>query len=251
MAYQGDLAPSALRGASTGLSPYYGLHIGIDLGGWAALEVQLNNGSISADDKNQTQEGRRIRNLNFRSPITDYGALLTVGLPFQWNKKNFGIRPYIGIGWSQIHFNPQGLYQGQWIPLQPLGTEGQGLDRYPDRLPYNLTTQGVLFKAGFSFRFNQNFYIRLEGGLQTTETDYLDDVSTSYPDLDYLSEERGIIAREMSFKGLGNLPNSGTIRGNPNENDFYIHFQFKVGYTLTFASLKDYNQRRKVKCPGY
>ena len=250
-AYQGDLAPSSLRGAVGKLGYYSGLFIAVRPLKWVELEVQSNVGQLSADDRNQLNESRRLRNLHFKSSTLDYGIKLNFLLPIYWSNHKHLISPYAGIGYSRIHFNPKARDDyGRWVDLQPLRTEGQGLDRYPDQTPYSLSTHGAVLSAGIRYFYSSGISIRVEGAVHTTQTDYLDDVSTSYPDLNYLEEIVGGLARDMSYRGLYESgPGEGAGRGNPNENDWFISLQVKIGYTITFASLSDNRNRRKVLCP--
>ena len=57
--------------------------------------------------------------------------------------------PYVTGGAAVFTFNPKAEYNGEWVALQPLGTEGQGLPQYPDRKKYSLIRWlhfGVVFQ---------------------------------------------------------------------------------------------------------
>jgi hypothetical protein len=60
-----------------------------------------------------------------------------------------------------------------------LSTEGQGI--YPDKKPYSLWQPTIPFGGGVKFAITENLRIGFEIGLRKLFTDYLDDVSTSYP----------------------------------------------------------------------
>jgi hypothetical protein len=71
----------------------------------------------------------------------------------------------------------------------------------------------------------------LEYGIRRTFTDYIDDVSTAYPnDPNKLTTT----AQALSNRNINNKNRSiwGTQRGNPNKNDFYTHTSFTVTVRL-------------------
>jgi hypothetical protein len=72
-----------------------------------------------------------------------------------------------------------------------------------------------------------NKRIALELGIRSTNTDYLDDVSTTYVDANLLEQNKGGTSQRLAFRGdeLNNgqsYPRDGAIRGNPNNNDWYL-----------------------------
>lgn len=150
--------------------------------------------------------------------------------------------PYIFAGGGFFRFNPQAEIDGQWYNLQRLGTEGQRSDLYPDRKPYSLSSNVILFGLGYKFNITRMFTGALEWGMRRTGTDYLDDVSTTYPDPSVF--DTNPIAMTLHDQSLENRgENAGFQRGNPNTNDWYSF----VGIVLTFR-IKDFSWHR---CPAY
>ena len=78
-----------------------------------------------------------------------------------------------------VRTNPD--YYSQWIDLQPLGTEGQGTTAYPDRKKYSRTQIAIPMGGGVKISLNDNLNIAFSFSARKTYTDYLDDVSTTYP----------------------------------------------------------------------
>ena len=77
--------------------------------------------------------------------------------------------------------------------------------------------------------------IGIDIGARKTNTDYLDDVSTSYPDLQELAENNGMLAAQLSdrtaeFTGVPSQIQEGTQRGNPVYNDWYFMGGVTVAY---------------------
>ena len=89
---------------------------------------------------------------------------------------------------------------------------------------------GIGFKIGLNKRTN----LGIETGIRQTFTDYLDDVSGVYPDIEKLSEKSPFSAtlsyRTPEFYGGKEQPNpKGQRRGDNYKTDLY----FFTGLTLT------------------
>ena len=169
-------------------------------------------------------EGALISEFNFQP----YGGGAT---EYKWT-------PYIFGGIAIFHFNPQAQYTDAmgntlWADLQPLHTEGQGTNAYPDRRPYRLTQLSVPFGVGVRLRASKYLSFTAEYGLRATWTDYLDDVSTTYADPAVLRSEveNGILAASLADRS--EVPNQpGIKRGDDSLTDWYTYFNLSVGINL-------------------
>lgn len=118
-----------------------------------------------------------ITGLNFQSTI--YNAQLLL----EWNMvdANFGpstgLTPYLFGGVGGIFFESQGEYQGELLDLQPLGTEGQGLEGYEGK--YNQLNAAIPLGLGIRFWLGDRISLLVEGSTRFLFTDYLDDVSNT------------------------------------------------------------------------
>src|SRR5438034_1143268 len=128
--YQGDLSYKQITIDATrpgfGVLARYYFNPRIDVRG------SLNYGWISGDDKNYPDvenNERKYRNLSFRSHILELSGVAELNiLPFISNSHRYRFAPYVFGGLAVFHFNPKAYYNGQWVELQPLGTEGQTLN---------------------------------------------------------------------------------------------------------------------------
>jgi hypothetical protein len=80
---------------------------------------------------------------------------------------------------------PEAEIDGQWVPLQPLGTEGQGTTSWGEAYGVeSYATSGVSVPIGFGFKSNIGAFtaITFDWGVRKTWTDHLDDVSGLYAD---------------------------------------------------------------------
>lgn len=216
----------------------------------------------------------RYKNLDFFSPLTNFDMGIEINfLKYDTESDRNNFTPYIFGGLSVFKFNPQVEFQGRVYELQPLGTEGQGLTAYPDRKPYKLMSWSIPFGGGIKFQLGKIVSLGLDWTVHKTFTDYLDDVSSSYPDPALLAAEESPLAAMLSIRqfedeaalmglniqvdGNGMPVNQQDYlaymellstrtdgqRGNQNDMDWYG----VAGLTLTFKIVGP----RKETCPAY
>ena len=200
-----------------------------------ALKTQFYKGDISGSDANYTGLEIRKRNLSFRSTLIELGMQMEFSLANFGERETFRAAPYFFVGAGLFYFNPQTRFNGAWVSLQPLGTEGQGLPQYPEREPYSLIQPSIPMGIGFQLAIAKFSFIGFEIGFRKTFTDYLDDISQTYPDLDLLASHNPMAAilsfRSPEYTGTGLPLPSGESRGNPHNLDYY----FFGGVTVSTA----------------
>lgn len=231
--YGGDLVETDLEITET--NPAIGIIARYDFKPWFTLRGTLMAGSLSGSDVNAENIGRRKRNLSFRSPVYEFSIIPEFNIYSFKLKAGQAITPYVFIGGGVFYYNPKALYEGEWIDLQPLGTEGQGLPGYAAK--YNLIDFSIPFGMGLKFKVSEKATIGLEYGVRYTFTDYLDDVSTVYPDNEILaatSGERSAILsdRTSEYTGIPTVRAEDAIRGNPENPDVYYFFGTTVTINL-------------------
>ena len=188
-------------------------------------------GASDADSK----DGFAVnRNLSFQTNIYELSGIVEVNF-FKFQPGDFRwyapFTPYLFFGLAYFNMNPKGTYNGELIELQPLGTEGQGTSQN-DKKKYNLNQVSIPFGLGFKFSLAKRITMAFEYGVRKTFTDYMDDVSGNYVDPEVLAAESGQLAAEIadpSIEGTAFNNNSGTVRGNPYNKDWY----FYAGGTLS------------------
>lgn len=234
--YMGDLAPHAFIPGES--HPSYGA-LGIyNLNRWVSVKYGFFSGNISGSDARNAgaQLWRLKRNLSFRSPVIENSIQFQINL-FGWRSNNFASRitPYIQGGFGVFKFNPQAFYNGGWVDLQPLGTEGQGLPGFPT--PYKLTQLCFPIGGGIKYAINKNWSFSSDISFRKTMTDYLDDVSSNYADVNAILTLNGTVAADLSDRSneiFGtDKYQAGDQRGNPNDMDWYFYPGFTLNYTFT------------------
>ena len=193
-------------------------------------------GYIRGDDNRNTNDTVKLnRNLHFRSPIYELSGQVEFNfLPYETGNSLYPFTPFIFAGVSLFRFNPQAeASNGEWVALQPLGTEGQGTTAFQDRKKYALTQFSIPMGGGFKIAINKTFNIILEYGIRKTFTDYLDDVSSTYTGGNLI--DMSPLAVEMSDKSLNGPQAKDFQRGNTKNNDWYTF----TGITLSFKLLSE------------
>ncbi|GAB4419043.1 MAG: hypothetical protein OHK0039_31080 [Bacteroidia bacterium] len=199
-----------------------------------SLRVAVAHATLSAADSLSDDLGRQIRNLHFRNRLYE-GSGVIIWEP--WPDKRFGRRylkkpylgPYLLMGVGLYYHSPEAQYQGTWHALQPLGTEGQYLAD-SKVAPYSRIQVSLPLGAGIGLRFAPRWGIRLEMTYRYTFTDYLDDVSTEYPDIELLRAQSEIAAT-LSDRSGGLA--AGARRGSPTAKDAYATFSVQLEYFLS------------------
>jgi hypothetical protein len=249
--YLGDLTPSGLWTSLGEVNPHLGVFIRYNILGWVAIRGGLNYGKIGASDANANDGSQRVlRNLSFRSDIYEISLTAEINiLRYEAYNLRRPFSPYIFGGIAVFKFNPQTQYDGKWYDLQPLGTEGQGLDGYSSK--YNLTQFSIPLGFGIKFTKNDKWNFGFEFGMRKTFTDYLDDVSRYYPDFEELAHVNGEFAAELSWRGdelnpTADPPGKGSGRGDLTDLDWYIFTGFFFSYNL-FGNHYIETRRRKAK----
>jgi hypothetical protein len=196
-------------------------------------------GHIEGDDAFSKNIFERSRNLSFRSPILEGSANVEFNfLPYFHGSRTEFFTPYVFAGVSVFSFNPMAYYQNKWVELRPLGTEGQFKGE-----EYYAVQPAFSFGGGFKVDISSEWSVNIEIAARNASTDYLDDVSTVYPDRRDLARQRGNIAVALSDRSveLPPVPGSqigeeGSQRGNGKENDRYLFLQ--AGIVRYFGSLR-------------
>jgi hypothetical protein len=238
-----------------------------------SLRVAINFGKIEGADsliqgKGGLEEARKARNQHFVSNIFEvyaaaevYPTAIFEGDPSDLTHK---LRPYGVLGVGMFKFNPKGQYidasgNAQWVELQPLRTEGQGMSKYPSRETYSLTQINVPYGIGLKYFFSDRFNLSFEILNRKTFTDYMDDVSTTYiADQDFYdffgTTATAEIARQMANKSTlltGGLNRAGyeagDKRGTSTNNDAYYATTFKLG--IRMGKDGSSNFRNQTRCP--
>lgn len=125
-----------------------------------------------------------------------------------------------------MYHNPKAELNGSWHKLHPLNTEDQD-----PKNRYNRIQITIPFGGGVKFQLTPNLMASWELGWRKTFTDYLDDVSTSYPETP-TNLQFSDRSWEVS-EGGAYIAQPGDMRGNPDFKDWYIQTGLTIAYRFT------------------
>lgn len=283
--YYGDLSPKSGR-FSTDISftrPAVALSFSHRFGPRYSLTASLMYGTLKGSDAKSADEGderngvfRYQRNLSFRNRIKELSVVANIDL-FE-NMATYISRvawtPYVYGGLAIFSHNPQAQVPttdvngnplpnaGEWVDLQPLGTEGQYSDLHDGDAnkgikPYKKLQVAIPMGIGGRFRLNEVLDLSVEFGFRYLFTDYIDDVSQNYVDLGALDSD---LAKAMSYRtnelftpdAIAALPSytstydgqtyhtldgygrehKDNMRGSKNDKDIFMVTTVRVTYIL-------------------
>ncbi len=245
--------------------PAVGLTYRYNFNGFTAFRMGVYYAQIEGDDAliklksySSGEAFRLYRNLRFKSIILELSGQIEINLMrYEIGRRKYRFAPYIFFGFGGFYFNPKDPDSN--TELQPLHTEGQGSVEYPDRKPYKLMQPVAIVGSGFKYNISHNWSLGFEYGHRITWTDYIDDVSKTYPgkavfdgmhppdqaDLAYSLSRRSVEIEESGDwpSGFWVTTEAGRQRGDPADNDHYV---FAGLITLTYTISKGI-----IYCPKF
>ena len=209
-----------------------------------SIRFDVGAGQLIGKDELSENSFQKARNLSFKTNYVD----ASLDLEFNFFNLIHGSRdhyytPYIFGGLAVTYFNPRAKLDDKWYGLRLMGTEGQPLgDEYNQFSPALSYGMGFKMDLSYEWSFNIELSSRLSG------SDYLDDVSTVYPDMDELAARRGDIAVRLSDRsgelGIEPIGAPGRQRGASQDNDAYYSLRVGLVYYIGFLQCPDISKPR-------
>lgn len=213
--YHGDLNPDiniGFPGFSAGIVGRYNFNTRV------CFKTSLNYGFVRASDADSDNNFNRNRNLSFQSHLIDIAPVFEFNfLEYVHGSRTKYFTPYLLGGLNLFYFNPTAELEGDRFSLRGLGTEGQPVGK-----EYSPVSGGLVLGVGFKWDINYDYSINIELSTRLLFTDYLDDVSTVFPDKATLLARRGETAVALSDRSL--IEGLGAVnrqRGDSTNNDSY------------------------------
>jgi hypothetical protein len=221
----------------------------------------------SASPEKNSSYYRFRRNASFKNHIKELSVTFLFDLIRHQSMyfKRPPVNPYAFFGIAVLHHNPKAKVPrqdlsgneftnaGEWVALEPLGTEGQYSKLSSGDVnfgikQYKLIQPAIPIGGGVRLRVNESINVFCEASVRYLFTDYVDDVSQNYVDLGVLDNP---LSQALSYRGNEVAPNinphsyvgrdgkmytveSGygaehpsNLRGDKSDNDFL--FLFSVG----------------------
>lgn len=234
--YFGDLNT---RAALNRPKPSAGAFFRKQFGNYIGLKVGVNYAQLGYSDVYSKNETQQRRNLSFNSNIWE----LSVSGDFNFFKfypgvPGFNYTPYVSLGVGVFSYDPYAYLNNEKYFLRPLGTEGQGSTLYPERKPYSSMALCIPLAVGFKYSISPSTNLFAEVGYRFTNTDYIDDVSTTYvPDafqpLPNGNPSPAQRLQDRSYETGQIIGIKGRQRGNSSQKDNYVIGQIGVSFNLS------------------
>lgn len=232
--YFGDINT---RGSVNRPKPALGIFFRKQFGNYVGLRVSAHYAQVGYSDAHSKNSFQQQRNLSFNSSIWE----LALQGDFNFFKfvpvdPDHNFTPYITLGVGAFSYDPYAYLNGQKHFLRPLGTEGQVIG-YRGRKPYN--TIGVCFPLGVGFKYvlSEKINFSFEVSHRFTNTDYMDDVSTTYigPTNAALLSANGTLLQDRSYEiDPGNpIGTEGRQRGWSKQKDQYIIAELGISVNIS------------------
>ncbi|MFT4680253.1 MAG: opacity protein-like surface antigen [Granulosicoccus sp.] len=175
------------------------------------LQLNYTVGEISGNDALSTNVYHQARDLRFKSLIHEIGIRGTYDI---LRNDRWKFLPYLTAGVAALNSNP--MRDG--VALQPLATEG---------VSYSLWNVSLPTGIGAKYNINCKWAIKGEINYHWTFTDYLDDVSGDYPDIE---------DQVPFYTDPGGVSSTRTDRGNPKWDDGF--WDVNIGVVFFFLGCK-------------
>ena len=205
-----------------------------NLGNYIAVRIGASFAQLGYSDKYNTHNTyMQTRNLSFNSRVWE----LTLQGDFNFFRfmpgdPAFSFTPYITFGVGVFSYDPYAYLKGRKVQLRPLGTEGQGSNTYSSM------AISIPFGGGVKYALNDRINIGFEVLHRFTNTDYLDDVSTVYPDPSVFppnpdgSPSDAFLLYDRSYELGDPIGLKGRARGMSKQKDQFVTAMFHVSFNL-------------------
>ena len=217
-----------------------GLFFRKNFSNYIALRVAGNFTQLGYSDIYNTQNDyMHRRNLSFNTSVWELGLQGDFNFyKFLPGNPDFRFTPYITFGVSIFSYDPYAYLNGNKYFLRNLGTEGQGTAAYPDRKPYSSMAVALPLGVGLKYAINSKINLGVEVLYRFTNTDYLDDVSTTYVDPSVFprnpdgSASVASLLSDRSYETGTPIGIKGRERGNSKNMDAFVTALFYVSFNL-------------------
>jgi len=239
--YFGDLNT---RAAINRPKPALGIFFRKQFGNYVGMRISAHYAQLGYSDIYSKNDYQKTRNLSFNTNVWE------IALQGDFNFFKFIpgdpehlFTPYVTLGVGVFTYDPYAYLNGQKEFLRPLGTEGQVMG-YNGRKPYSTMAICVPLGVGVKYNISDRMNLSFEITQRFTNTDYIDDVSTTYvgasrfqPLPNGLPSAAGLL-QDRSFELNPNnvLGVEGRQRGWSKQKDQYIIAE--LGLSLNIGSYR-------------
>lgn len=236
--YFGDLNT---RAALNRPKPALGIFFRKQFGNYVGMRVAAHYAQLGYSDTYSKNDYQKLRNLSFNTNVWE----IAVQGDFNFFKFMPGdpehlFTPYVTLGLGVFTYDPYAYLNDKKEFLRPLGTEGQTIG-YQGRKQYSTMAFCLPFGVGIKYNISDKMNLSFEVGQRFTNTDYLDDVSTTFigasrfPLLPNGNASTASILQDRSVEidPSNLLGTEGRQRGWSKQKDQYIIAEIGISFNLS------------------
>jgi hypothetical protein len=211
-----------------------------NFGNYIAVRIGASFARVGYSDKYNTHnEYMYRRNLSFNTNVWELALQGDFNFfRFMPGEPGYNFTPYITLGAGVFSYDPYAYLRGEKIFLRSLGTEGQGTAAFPDRKQYSSMGISLPIGAGIKYAINERINVGFEILHRLTNTDYLDDVSTTFVDPAVFptnpdgSPSNAQLLSDRSYEIGEPIGLPGRQRGNSKQKDQFVTAMFFITFNL-------------------
>lgn len=247
-------------GVSAGIGHYFGdlnpninfnrpkfsaaLHYTKQFNNYIGIKISANYSFLAYSDRYSDNIVQKTRNLSFNSDVWEFSANGTFNFfKFHPGFEGYDYTPYVGLGLGVFSYDPYTYLNGEKYFLRAIGTEGQGSAAYSNKLPYKNYAFCIPLTLGFKYAISSKTNVFTEFRYRFTNTDYLDDVSTTYTPDAFTVGSTAYLLSDRSYETGVSIGQKGRQRGNTLLSDAFATFQMGISFNLQAYRCPDKSYR--------
>ena len=225
--------------------PALGLFFRKQFGNYIGLRIAAHYAQLGYSDTYSKNEYQKTRNLSFNSNIWEIALQGDFNFfKFLPNTPNYLFTPYVTLGIGVFSYDPYAFLNGNKEFLRPLGTEGQTANpSYKGRKEYGTMAVCIPFGVGIKYNISEKLNLSFEVAQRFTNTDYLDDVSTTYAGPAFFppgpngQATTAFLMQDRSYEIVGKNNAIGLVegrqRGNAKQKDQYMFAEIGISFNIS------------------
>ena len=232
--YFGDLNT---RAAINRPKPAIGVFFKKQFGNYTGMRVSAHFLQLGYSDVYSKNDYQQRRNLSFNTNIFELAVQGDFNFfKFDPTNPDHNFTPYITFGVGVFSYDPYAYLNGEKVFLRPLNTEGETF--YQGRPAYS--TMAVCIPLGFGVKYSISEKVNLSFTIthRFTNTDYIDDVSTTYIGADKFPSPTGQqtlagLMQDRSYETGDPIGIEGRQRGFSKQKDQYATAEIGISFNLS------------------
>lgn len=223
--------------------PTVGLFFKKQFNNYLGVRLSAHYAQLGYSDIYSDNDFEKRRNLSFNTEVVEVAVQGDFNFfKFIPGDPNYSFTPFVALGIGAFSYNPFAYNDGKKVYLRPLGTEGQNIEYVDPNVAKVRKTYGTMalclpITAGIKYNLSNNINLTFQITHRLTNTDYLDDVSTTYVGIDKFPPLNGqpsvaSIMQDRSFETGTPIGTEGRQRGLSKQKDQFITAEVGISFSI-------------------